>query len=272
MPAFSFSKKEAFRVGWERFKERPFFVIGLFVITTLISTVSGYLVDKANAGPSVAFIFSVIDFAVQAIIGMGLTLILLRVHDNVTTDYSDLFEPIYLFWKYLAMTIIVFVVVIIGLLLFVIPGIIAAIALSFAPYLVIDKGMGPIDAVKESVEMTHGHRWNLFIFALLVAAFNVLGFLLLGVGLLITIPVSALAFVHIYRWLLHPKEESGVVVSWLSKILSAFVLFIIAVVVAFVILLGSLAASNSPQARDIERRADIAEMMLGVELYRDATG
>jgi hypothetical protein len=272
MPAFSFSKKEAFRVGWQRFKERPFFVIGLFLITTAVSFVSGYVADYMDVNPSVTAIFGVIDFTLQTIIGMGLTLVLLRVHDRVETDYADLFEPLYLFWKYVVMTILVLVITVAGLVLFIIPGLIAAIALSFASYLVIDKGLGPVDAIKRSLDITHGHRWNLFTFGLLVAGFNIIGFLAFGVGLLVTIPVSALAFVYVYRWLLNPKEESGVQISVFSKIMSAFALFIIGVIIASLVLLGGILAANSPGARDIQRQADLLEVKLSAKLYFDANG
>ncbi|MAZ67315.1 hypothetical protein CL652_00920 [bacterium] len=268
----SFSKKEAFQFGWRRFKERPLFLIGLFILTTIISGVTGFVAEKVGDG-GVGTAVNLIDFAIQVILGMGMTLILLRVYDQVDTDYTDLLEPLHLFWKYLAMTILVLVVVFVGFVLFIIPGIIAGIALAFASYLVIDRNLGPVEALKESMRITHGHRWNLFIFGLSVFFINIFGALFFGVGLIVTIPVSALATVHVYRWLSNPPKERGVYVSAFSKMMGTF-LFIVLLggVALFVLTLGIDSTTDTPELRDEQRKADIVQIKLGAALYRDANG
>ena len=69
----------------------------------------------------------------------------------------------------------------------------------FATFIVIDRELGPIEAMKESKRLAHGHKWALLGFVLVLALINLLGVLALGVGLLVSIPVSSLAFVHTYR-------------------------------------------------------------------------
>jgi len=51
----------------------------------------------------------------------------------------------------------------------------------------------------ESNRITRGHKWQLFGFVLLLLLINLLGLLALVVGILVSIPVSTLAFVHAYR-------------------------------------------------------------------------
>ena len=268
----TFSKKEALSFGWQRFKERPFFLIGLFLITTVISAITGFVADEIGGG-GVSVVINVIDFSIQIIISMGMTLILLRVYDKVDTDYTDLIEPIHLFWKYLVMTVLVLVVVLFGLVLFVIPGIIAGLALSFSTYLIIDRNLGPVEAMKESMRITHGHRWNLFIFGLSIFFLNILGALFFGIGLLITIPISALATVHVYRWLLNPTALQGVEVSPFAKMMSAFVLLVfIGGIGVLIAITGGNAIGNSPDARDVQRRADLIEIKLGAALFFDVHG
>ena len=272
-PTYSFSKKEALTVGWQRFKERPLFLIGLFLLTTILSGITGFVADQVNAG-AVGVALNLIDFAVQIILSMGITLIVLRVYDHVDTDYGDLLEPIHLFWKYLAMSILVLAIVLIGFVLFIVPGIIAGIALSFTSYLIIDRNLGPVEAIQESMRMTHGHRWNLFIFGLSIFLLNIIGALFLGFGLLVTIPISALAIVHVYRWLSHPPHERGITVSVVSKTTSVIALvFLLGVAALFAISVGDTGPAPAvPEARDIQRRADLVDVKLGAELYRDANG
>ena len=268
----TFSKKQAFGMGWERFKERPWFLVGLFLITSVVSIISGAIVERSGTTGTAQIVLSSIDFVIQTFIGMGITLVLLRAYDGVETDYGDLFEPVRLFWKYLSMTILVLAVVFVGLLLFVIPGIIAGIALSFAPYLVIDKGLGPVDAIKRSVSLTEGHRWNLFIFALLLVALNLLGLAALGVGLFVTIPISALAVVHVYRWLLEPKKEYTVEVSWVSKSISALFVAVLIGVGLLIAFGKSDLPQGTPLGRDTIRQEHLSELKLSLALFYDQNG
>ena len=267
----SFSKTEAFVVAWDRFIERPFFIIGLFVLTTFISVITGLIADEIGDGIIGASI-NIVDFAIQIIIGMGSTLILLRVYDQVETDYTDLFEPIRLFWKYLAATLLVLLVTVFGLILFIVPGIVAGIALLFVTYLIIDRDLGPVEAMKESLHITNGHRWNIILFLLLILALNIVGALFLGVGLLVTIPVSALALVHVYRWLLNPPPQEGIEVSTLTKFVTAGAIasiFIVSSLVIFGIITGFL---NDAGVRDEQRRADVLQIKMAAEAYSNAYG
>ena len=53
-------------------------------------------------------------------------------------------------------------IVVIGFIMLIIPGIIFAIKLTFVPYLVMDKNLDPVEAVKESWRMTRGYGWTIF--------------------------------------------------------------------------------------------------------------
>ena len=53
--------------------------------------------------------------------------------------------------------------------------------------------------MNESSRITRGHKWPLFGFVLMLVLINLLGALALIVGLLVSVPVSTLAFAHAYR-------------------------------------------------------------------------
>jgi uncharacterized membrane protein len=77
----------------------------------------------------------------------------------------------------------------------------------FVPYLIVDKKMSVGDALRESSRMTLGRKWQLLGFLGLVVLINILGAILLLVGLLVSIPVTMLAFAHAYRTLEHSVNE-----------------------------------------------------------------
>jgi uncharacterized membrane protein len=53
--------------------------------------------------------------------------------------------------------------------------------------------------MKESHRITRGHKWNLLGLLLMFFLVNLLGVLAFVVGLLVTVPVTVLAFAHAYR-------------------------------------------------------------------------
>jgi uncharacterized membrane protein len=199
-----FSSSEAIKFGWETFKRRPWFFIGATFLIVLASALcDGFTsgIDAALTGstedPSI--IGMVINLALGTLVSMGATAFFLAAHDNPdTVDLSALWHP-RPFWKYLGASLLLSLAVAIGFVLLIVPGIIFGLMFMFATFVVIERELGPIDAMNESNRLTRGHKWPLLGFVLLLVLINLLGLLALVVGLLVSIPVSTLAFVHAYR-------------------------------------------------------------------------
>jgi uncharacterized membrane protein len=199
-----FSAGQALRFGWETFKRRPWFFIGsTFVILLVSGLINGLTsgIDAAITGsieePSI--LGSVINLALGTLLSMGATAFYLAAHDNPdTADLSLLWHP-RPFWKFLGTSILLALAIAVGLVLLIVPGIIFGLMFMFATFIVIERELGPIDALSESHRLTRGHKWQLFGFVLLLLLVNLLGLLALVVGLLVSIPVSTLAFVQAYR-------------------------------------------------------------------------
>jgi uncharacterized membrane protein len=92
-----------------------------------------------------------------------------------------------------------------GFILLIIPGIYWAVRFSFSPLVVVDTGVGPVAAMKESWAITKGSFWKLFLFWLTVVLINLAGIVAIYIGLLITVPVTTLAMVFVYRELTRKK-------------------------------------------------------------------
>jgi uncharacterized membrane protein len=199
-----FASAAAIRFGWETFKRRPWFFVGVTVVILLVSGLIEALTSGIDAvftastdQPSIAGL--ILNIALGALLSMGATAFYLVAHDNPeAADLSLLWHP-QPFWKYLGMYILVALVIAAGLILLIVPGIIFALMFMFAPFIVIEQELGPIDSMKESNRITRGHKWPLLGLLALLILINVLGLLAFVVGLLVSIPVSTLAFVHAYR-------------------------------------------------------------------------
>lgn len=206
-----FSAGAAIRFGWETFKRRPWLFVGSTLIIFLASTISegiGSALDAAITGsvenPSI--IGTAVSLALATLVSMGATAFYLAAHDNPETASLALLWHPRPFWKYLGTYLLVVLAVAVGLVLLIVPGIILGLMFMFAFFSVIERELGPIEALSESNRITRGHKWPLFGLVLLLIGINLLGVLALGVGLLVSIPVSTLAFVHAYRVLGGERE------------------------------------------------------------------
>ncbi len=189
------------RFGWETFKKRPWFFMGVALLVAIVSGIVSAIVSAFGEEGAGAFAGAAINIVLSTLIGMGTTAFFLKAHDAPEAVQSnELWHPKN-FWKYLAASLLAGVIVVCGLILLIVPGIILALMFMFACYIVIDKGTGPVEALKESRRITRGSRWQLLGFILALVGINILGFVCLIVGLLVSIPVSSLAFVHVYRTL-----------------------------------------------------------------------
>jgi hypothetical protein len=86
-----------------------------------------------------------------------------------------------------------------GLVFCLIPGVILICGWLFYQQLIVDKGLGPIDALSASWRITNGQRLNVFVYLLLNIAVIVAGLAAFCVGaLLVSVPVIAIANVYLY--------------------------------------------------------------------------
>lgn len=106
------------------------------------------------------------------------------------------------FFRYLLGSLLYGLVITGGLLLLVVPGVLWAIKYCFTVFLIVDLGLDPLTAMRRSAELTRPARGQLFFFGLTLLGVNILGALVLGVGLLATVPMTLLALGQVYRQLL----------------------------------------------------------------------
>jgi len=124
---------------------------------------------------------------------------LLKHYAGRTVKFDDLFD-IDKRWVYFAfLGVIKTVLIFLGFLFFIVPGIYLGVRWMFAELLVIDQGMRPLEALKASSEMTEGHRWGLFLFALVAVLLVFVSLLALVVGALIASIVVQFALIKLYR-------------------------------------------------------------------------
>ena len=99
------------------------------------------------------------------------------------------------------------IAIVIGLFLLIVPGIIVAIGLSMAPYILKDDPqISAMDALMKSWKMTNGHKMKLFWLGLSFIGWIILGLITFGIGFFLIAPYIETTFAHYYEDL---KKEQG---------------------------------------------------------------
>ncbi len=197
----SFSINEALSVGWAAFTARVGFFISLMLLLGVLIVIPQLIIKSFGAG-GLAIVLRIALQLFQYFLVAGLLRISLMIVDAGQTSINDLFSGGPVFVPYVLGSILFSVIVAVGLLLLVVPGIIAMIMLGYYGFLIIDKGLGPVEALKASAVLTEGVRWKLLGFSFVLTLLNALGAVLVGLGLFVTIPVSVVATAFVYRQLL----------------------------------------------------------------------
>jgi len=197
-----FSIKESLKFGWQHFKKRVWFFVAVVATVAFI----GWLPDELRSRlPESAvaskWFYRIIGILVTTYVSAGFLRIILDVIEDKQAKYSDIFKNYKYIFNYWLAEFIAGAATVVGLVLFIVPGIILAIKFQFADYFVVDKNQNAIQALKSSWRITSGIKWNLFLFGLTLIGINILGMLALGVGALVTYPVTMIAQAHVYKLL-----------------------------------------------------------------------
>lgn len=205
-PAFSI--EAALRFGWERTKKYFLTLIVIGIAVFIISAIPSMIAGWARHNGLVALLGQLVGMVLQILVSIAVTKAVLLIHDDRKPTVDAVIPSGEVVVNYIIGSLIYGAIVVAGFILLIVPGIIWGIKYKMYSYLIIDKGMGAMDAIKKSGEITMGNKWYLFLFGIVSAIVCILGALALGIGLLVAIPVVTIAHAYIYRILLHAKPAA----------------------------------------------------------------
>jgi uncharacterized membrane protein len=201
-PGVGSSYSNAWRQLWKHFL--VLLLIG--IVYGLISSVSWvFRFAAVGLSPILSLAYSIL---LPNPLGYGVAFAYLKAARGDPVKVKDMFEVFHNYWNVVLASLLVGVIVAIGLVLLIIPGIIFACKLAFTPYLVVDRKMAIIEAVKESWRMTGGYSWKVFLIGLLAIPICIAGLICFGVGIIIAIMWITLAFASLYHAVSKLSEAS----------------------------------------------------------------
>ncbi len=195
--------------GWRQLKKYFLELLLITVIGIVIGVPLGLFnvdADAVGAGAAVLGIFGLAySLLLVQPVDYGVSFANLRAARGDKLEIKDMFEAFKNYVNAVLANLLAGAIIIIGLVLLIVPGIVFACKLAFVPYLVIDRKMEAIEAVKESWRMTGGHAWKVFFMGVLAVLLAIAGLICFGIGIIFAIMWIRLAFASLY----HAVATSG---------------------------------------------------------------
>jgi uncharacterized membrane protein len=207
--------------AWERIKADPGTILATiivgFVLMSLITGVTQFIItivsgfgSAASRHVSTSFdafgplalalkgVEMIVSDVVWAFIGSGIMVFCLNVARGRPYVFGDVFTGAPYFVSALIAHIVVTIAIVVGMLFLIVPGVILAVGLSMTMPLIVDRRLGPMEAITESWRITTGHKMNLFIFGLLALGVLIVGLCACGIGFFLALPLIFIAQAYIY--------------------------------------------------------------------------
>jgi uncharacterized membrane protein len=193
-----FSIQDAFQFGWATTRQNFKPLLALGAVGAFLTLLHQALIrpESTGLGPVLALVVQAAQLALTLVYTRSAFLL----HDGGHLDFSKPAELLRGFFTYLLTNILLALLVAFGTMLLIVPGVFWALKYGLAPFLVADdKVEDPLDAFRVSARLTEGSRGHLLVFGLAVIGANIVGAIALGIGLLVTVPMTLLAVAYVIR-------------------------------------------------------------------------
>jgi len=171
------------------------------VITIMITILGGYLINEDWGG-------NLLSLFVTPPIGVGLALFFLNIHSGNKLEIRTIFNPFKEVWLNSVLAyFMMIVIIIIGSILFIIPGIIASLMFSQVFYIIAeDNKIDPYNALVKSKKMMDGNKWKLFKIILRILLLAIVCILTLGIGFIWLAPYQNAVYAKFYNVIKESKD------------------------------------------------------------------
>jgi uncharacterized membrane protein len=180
--------------GWEISQQYLGGFISFLFLFALISILAGLpplLAEIEIPMPyGILQLTSLYSLLIAPVLYAGMSIVALQIARRRRVYFSDFFSGFYQYLPVLLVTQLVYFLSVVGISFLMIPGFILGALYQLSLPLVLDRGLNFWQAMETSRKIVLNNFTSFFGLYLLTAVVNLLGLLLLGVGLLITIPWS----------------------------------------------------------------------------------
>lgn len=204
----TFRISEVIGTSWDYLKQQIWVLVGLYIGYTILSGLVGSLITpEAN---TMTFVGGLLSLILGAIFSLGYYKNIFQTLDGIEPQFSAYGQQASKILTYIIANIIYSLIVCIGIIFFIVPGVYLGLRLQFFICLIVEEDAGIIDSLKRSWEITDGHTMNLLFLFLAQIVIAIVGLILLIVGLFVAAPLIITIQCNVFRILNNPLSiEDG---------------------------------------------------------------
>ncbi len=188
--------------GWDTMKR---FFLELFILVIILGAAAipmGIVNNPTGFHSAGTAFLKLFGFAylvlLYAAIRYGVLYGFVRGARGETPEVNDIFKVTDNYMNVVLSGLVTTVIIGIGFMALLIPGIYFACRLVFVPYLVVERKMEVVPALRESWDISKGKAWTIFLMGLTAIPIALLGLLMCGVGILFSLVWIHAAFASLY--------------------------------------------------------------------------
>lgn len=175
-------------------------VLIVFGVLTGITSTFNIGNEPSNTEVAVAGLLSLIGLVITCLLGFGYINYFLKLSRDEKSDYRELFSKTNLAVDYFVIALLVGIFTFLWSLLFIIPGIIAAIRYSQAFYIKLDNpDLNAIECIDKSKELMKNHKMDYFLLCLSFIGWAILGIFTLFILYFWLVPYYATTLCNFYN-------------------------------------------------------------------------
>lgn len=178
---YDFDFKDIFIRAWQMFLKQPVLSAAYTMLIISLQLMAAVYLGKF------AFIFALF---VAPPLYSGFYLAANRINLGMPVIYPDFFKGFSFYIPIFSIWLIGQILFTLGLFAFIVPGIYLAVGYSFSVLMALFGGFDFWTALEESRKLITVRWWKFFVFTLILIVINLLGIVTLGLGLLVTVPVT----------------------------------------------------------------------------------
>lgn len=208
---YSISIGEIIGEAWRRTKGNKgtiwlaliLYIVAFVVVSFVAGMITGYsafdIEQQAGASFTSTISYQILVNLIAAPLTAGMMMIGIKIARDEKTSATEVFAHFDKLLPLVVANILMTILVTIGLFLLVLPGIYLAVAYMLTLPLIVDKNLGPWQALETSRKAITKHWFAFFGFLIVAVLLYVAGALPLLIGLIWVLPLLAIAFGVVYR-------------------------------------------------------------------------
>lgn len=164
-----------------------------------LGRMSSFVVTQKDMAARSFMVFAGIAFIIfSEYLSLGVTKIVLNIHDNKKTSVWDLFSCYHLIIPFILAGILRYSAIVLGLIL-ILPGIFLAVMFSLYKVIIVDQEIGPVESLKKSYRLVRPYGWQVFAVFIAELMIQHAAMVLFGIFSVVLSPVYSFVYAYLYR-------------------------------------------------------------------------